>query len=58
MPQRIDIRLTLTGELAERLSDYLHKQWNNQRGSAALIARRAIREFLDRAEREELPKKD
>ena len=48
---RVDIRLTISDPvLAQRFRTYLQREWGTQKGAAELVLRRALREFLERAE--------
>ena len=48
MPDRIDIRFTLRGELSERLRDYVDYAYSGQKGALMLTITQAIKEFLDK----------
>ncbi len=47
MANRYQLNLVISGDLADRLQQYLDESWSGQH-VAAIVVRRALREFLDR----------
>lgn len=46
------VRITLYGELARRLKEYVFSEWSDSRGAQSLVMKRALKEYLDKVERE------
>ena len=44
------IRVTIYGELAQRLKEHVSRKWSSSRGAQALVMKRALKEYLDREE--------
>lgn len=48
---RIDIRLTIDDPvLIQQFRAYMEREWGNTKGAPELVLRKALREFLQRAE--------
>ena len=45
---RVYVRVTLYGELAERLKEHVSREWANSRGAQSLVMKKALTEYLDR----------
>ena len=47
---RAYVRITLYGELAQRLRDHVSREWSSSRGAQSLVMKRALKEYLDKEE--------
>ena len=42
------VRVTIYGELAQRLREHVEREWGSARGAQSLVMKKALKEYLDR----------
>ena len=42
------VRVTIYGELAQRLREHVEREWSSARGAQSLVIKKALKEYLDR----------
>lgn len=44
------VRVTIYGELAQRLREYVEREWSGSRGAQSLVIKKALKEYLEKEE--------